>query len=217
MRGAVLVWRAAAPRLWHHLPRLIVVNVLWLVASWPLLTLGAATLTAYAWLRRAVLEVEDERREGASVPEEPYSSLLPLLRRLWWPGSLWTGLNVALLVPLGGLALGAARSGTLAGTAAGILALYVAWFWLALQPFFLDALAEGMPLPRALAEAVQIVLAYPAYSHFSALPPLLLAGLAWWFSSLWATVGVTALLLYWACVATGDPAPRRSRPVRDVL
>lgn len=212
------MWRVATARLWHNLPRLIVVNVLWLVASWPLLTLGATTLTAYAWLRRAVLEVEDERQEGASVPEEPYTSLPRFGRRLWWPGTGWAALNALLLFVLyADVELWKARPGTLTGTLTAVLGVYLAWFWLALQPFFLDALAEGVPLRRALTEAVSIVLAYPAYSHLCALPPLFLAGLGWWFTSLWPVVGVGALLLYWACVATGEPAPRRRPSLRDVL
>ncbi|EYB69231.1 hypothetical protein DEIPH_ctg011orf0226 [Deinococcus phoenicis] len=216
------VWRGAGARLWDNLPRLIVVNVLWLAASWPLLTLGAATLTAYAWLRRAVLEVEDERSEGGpaalAVSEEPYTSLPRFFRRLWWPGTLWAGLNALLLLVLSAnFVLWRADPGTLRGALWGALGSYLAWFWLALQPFVLDALAEGVRLPRALAEAVRIVLAYPLYAHLCALPPLLLAALGWWFTSLWPLVGVSVLLLYWAQVATGDPAPRRPGHLEDVL
>lgn len=227
MRGAVQVWRVAGARLWDALPRLIAVNLLWLVAAWPLLTLGAATLTVYAWLRRAVLEVEDERREsdpaGPPVPEEPLTSLPRFLRRLWWPGTLWAGLNVLVLAGLyAGLMWWTAEAGALGwhglgGALLGVLSAYLLWFWLALQPFLLDALADDVPLPLALAESGRIVLAYPLYAHLCALPPLGLAALGGRFTSLWPLVGVGLLLLYWAHVATGDPAPRRKSRLDDLL
>lgn len=214
MRGAVRVWRVAGVRVWEALPRLIAVNLLWLVAAWPLLTLGAATLTTYAWLRRAVLEVEDERLESGPtdppVPDEPLASLPRFLRRLWWSGTLWAGLNVLVLTGLSaGLTGWRSEPASLGGALLGVLSAYLLWFWLALQPFWLDALAEAVPLPRALAEAASIVLTYPLYAYLCALPPLGLAALGGWFTSLWPLVGVSVLLLYWAHVATGDPAPRR--------
>ncbi|GMA15526.1 hypothetical protein E5F05_03735 (plasmid) [Deinococcus metallilatus] len=222
MWGAVRVWRTAGAHLWDHLPRLIVVNVLWLVAAWPLVTLGAATLTAYAWLRRAVLEVEDERDDLAPgdppVPDEPYTSLPRFFRRLWWPGTLWAALNILLLFVLyANGVVWRVQPDTLSGALRAVLGLLLGWFWLVLQPFFLDALAEGVPLPHALAGAARIVLAYPLYTQLCALPPLLLSALAWRFTSLWALVGVGLLLLYWAHVATGNPLTRRPQQVEDVL
>lgn len=222
VRGAVRVWGGAAARVWDNLPRLIAVNVLWVVAAWPLLTLGAATLGTYAWLRRAVLEIEDERSARAPadppVPEERLQTLPRFLRRLWWPGTLWAGVNLlGLFVLFSHFSLAQARAGTLTGAGLLVLGVYLTWFGLALQPFLLDALSEGMSLPRALSEAVRIVLAYPLYAHLCALPPLALGALGWWFRSLWPLVGVAALLLYWAHVATGEAAPRRRPRAQDLV
>ncbi|WP_051935686.1 hypothetical protein [Deinococcus sp. YIM 77859] len=222
MRGAVQVWRVAGAHLWRELPRLIVVNVLWVVAAWPLFTLGAATLTAYAWLRRAVLEVEEERRahrpEEPPVPQEPLSSLPRFFGRLWWPGTLWAALNALVLVVLyANVALWSAQPGTLRGAVGAVLGVVLGWLWLTLQPFLLDALAEGLPLSRALLEAGRIVLAYPLHTQLCALPPLLLAVLAASFTTLWPVVGVSALLLYWAVVATSQPRPLSAQRFEDVL
>ena len=222
MRGAANVWRGAAARLWAQLPRLIVVSLLWVAFAWPLLTLGAATLTAYAWLRRALLEVEDERRSGEPDaplrPDEPYASLPRFAARLWWPGTLWAALNaLVLLLVLGDLAVWRAGPGTLVGAVAGVWGLCLAWLWLAAQPFVLDALAEGLPLGRALGEAGRILLAYPLYCQLCALPPLLLLAACGWFTSLWPLAGAGLLLGYWAHVATGDPAPRRQSRIEEVL
>lgn len=216
------VSRHAAAALWHALPRLMLVSVVWAAVAWPLVTLGAVTLAAYAWLRRALLEVADERREGDAggpvIPDEPFASLPRFLLRLWWPGTLWAGLNAGLLAAVwADLTLWRTQPGALGGALAGVGGVLLGWLWLALQPYLLDALAEGLPLPRAVGEAARILLAYPLYSQLCAVPPLLLAATCWWFSSLWPLAGAGLLLGYWAHVATGDPRPRRTGRVKEVL
>lgn len=216
IRGAWTVWGQAARFVWAELPRLIALNLLWVALVWPLLPLGAATLTASAWLRRAVLEVAalDAVRAPDQPPPspEPYRTLSALLRRLWWPGTLWGMVNAAALgLTLSHLAWAQAHPTGLGAAVQGALLLYLGWFWLAAQPFWLDALAEEVPPLRALGEAARIVLAYPVYAHLCALPPLLLAGLSLHFRTLWLLVGVGALLLFWACVATGTPRLTRAR------
>ncbi len=215
MRAALTVWGRAGRRLWVNLPRLIAANVLWLLLAWPLVTLGAATLALYAWLRRAVLEYEETRLER-SLPEESPLSLLRDLRRQWWPGTLWLGANLAVaVILLSNVALWRLRLGPLGALWVELLAGYLAWLWLAVQPYLLDALAEGRPFGAALSEAGRIVAAFPVYAHLCALPPLLLALLGAWLRTLWPVVGVGALLLYWAQVATFDPRARP--PVRDLF
>ena len=209
MHAALTLWGRAGRRLWANLPRLIAANLLWLLLAWPLVTLGAATLALYAWLRRAVLEYEEARAEHRKAQESPLG-LLRDLRRLWWPGTLWLGANVAVAaVLLSNALVWRAKLGPLGGLWVELLTGYLAWLWLAGQPYLLDALAEGRPLGASLAEAARLVAAFPLYAHLCALPPLLLALLGWWFKTLWPAVGASALLLYWAQVATFDP---RARP-----
>lgn len=210
-----MVWGQAGRQLWINLPRLIAANLLWLLLAWPLVTLGAATLALYAWLRRAVLEYEETRPEHRQAQESPLR-LLRDARRLWWPGTLWLGANLAVgAVLLSNVLMWRVRLEPLGALWVELLAGYLAWLWLALQPYLLDALAENLPFAAALAGALRIVAAFPMYAHVCALPPLLLALLGWWFRTLWPVVGVSVLLLYWAQVATFDPRQRPS--ARDLL
>ncbi|WP_027481871.1 hypothetical protein [Deinococcus pimensis] len=221
MRAVWTVWGSAGRRVWGNLPRLIVTNLLWLVLAWPLLTLGAATLGTYAFLRRNVLEHDVRRSEelgtGVPVHDDPYARLLVDARRALLPGTLWGVTSVAFvaLVTLGAR-FWAARAGGVPGDALVVLALYLGWLWLAAQPFVLDALAEGRSLRAAWSEAALIVASYPLYAHLCALPPLLLGVLAWLLETLWPLVGTSVLLVYWAHVATGDPNRKVSR-VHEVL
>ena len=181
---ALRAWRVLFPQLFRELPRLVLANLLWLVGAWPLLTLGAATLVAFAWLRQPAAS-------GRNVGS--------LARRLWWPGTVW-GFAWALfaLLWLSNLLYWPRLLPPFGQAVALVLLLLVGWLWLALQPCWLAALADGLPSLAALKHAGRRLLAAPAYALTGALPVLLLALLASVFKTFWALAGVGLLLAYWA-------------------
>ncbi|MBB6099066.1 putative membrane protein YesL [Deinobacterium chartae] len=188
-RPLLAPWRDAAGWTFSHLTRVIGVNLLWLLASWPLLTLGPATLAAYAWLRRARLEPE---------VAEPYTRLRDDFCRLFWRGLGWALASATLLYVLYANALFWPRLlPPLAGAVVAVAALYLAVLYLAVQPYLLEALVT---LPRAMAApraAIARLVARPLAAHLHLLFALPLALLVWRFPTLLALGAVGLLLVFW--------------------
>ncbi len=184
MLFALRAWRALIPELFRRLPQLMLANVLWLVCVWPLVTLGAATLTAFAWLR---------------APAASRRDVGPLARRLWWPGTVW-GLwwLLALFVWVSNVLYWPRVLPPFGQALALVLLLLAALLWLAVQPYWLAAMAGGAPAARAFALGAGRVMRAPGYALLGALPVLALALLATVFKTLWAVAGVCLLLAYWA-------------------
>ena len=216
MRAAVRVLGLTLARAWPNLPRLIVTNVGWLVLSWPLVTLGCTTLALYSWLRRAIVVRE---QFGSHVqPEEPLVSVLADVREHWQRGVVWMVLNVVFaFVLFANVVFWRSRMAPLGEAVLMVGAAYVVWFVLALQPYWLDGMASGRGVLRALRASVRSVAMHPLFAHACAVPPLVLVVAGFVVQSFWPLVGVSVLLLYWGHVAAAEPRTRRRVRVEELL
>lgn len=215
MRDGWKAWINALGLIWRNLLQLMILNVLWVLISAPVVTLGPATLAAYWWGARVL---RDEREPSS------YPLFFKAFARLFVKGLVWS-LGWAAVLYLAYISL---MVWPQVLPPVGVAIAQFAWgygllYLLMMQPYLLEALAvDEEPWAPALKRASWQVLANPVYSHMHLLIPVLGLVIALNFSTPIIIVLAAALLLFMAVVADatpwkhGQPPPNKGR-IEDVL
>ncbi len=215
MRAAWDAWRRAGALVWEQLVRLIVINLLWLVSAWLIITVGPATLAAYAWIARAVRDSEQPM---------DYLDFFRIFRRLLGRGLLWSlGLAAFLFLAYTNLTVWGSMLPPLGGFAVRLVWVYALIFLGAMQPFLMEFLAvEELSWGESLRKSAWQVLANPIYSHLQLVIPIAGLAVATQFLTIFPVVMISLILTFLAVAATGAPwkhgqPPPTQRNIEDVL
>lgn len=141
--------RSAARLFWDELPAFVVVSVCWVVASLPLVTIGPATVGAYA----ATHEIRSAR--AADIVLDPCATTRKVIARTrdqFVPAVLLTGVPLAFVGVGGAYAVEYVTTGAVAVAVVSAVALLAGLqLVLALIPTFI-ALATDSDVPTAIRE-----------------------------------------------------------------
>ncbi|MFC4454201.1 DUF624 domain-containing protein [Deinococcus sonorensis] len=151
---------------WHHLLTLVWLNLIWLVLAWTVVLAGPATLAVYALIATTMRQDRD--------PD--LRRFLPLLRQNVVPGVLWL-LTTALVafVLYSNVVYWQRVLGPFGKTVLTLVAAYLAWLYVALQPYLLEALSvERLPYLRAWRAALLNLGRHPVSAHLYVLVPVVL-------------------------------------------
>jgi uncharacterized membrane protein YesL len=218
MRTAWGAWKRAFSLIWEHVVRLIVLNLLWLVTSLPLITVGPATLACYWWIATGIREDRPGQRDMG------YGAFFKAFVRLFWRGLVWSLLWVVLLaLAYTNLTVWPRLVPPFPAALIQVLWLYALMFFMAMQPYLLEDLAmEERPWGEALKRSVWHVMANPIYSHVQLIWPAVAAVIGSKTHTVFPIILIALLLLLYAVVADerlfrhGEPPPM-ARRMEDVL
>lgn len=165
--GGLLTWRNLLALLW--------LNLIWVALAWTLVLAGPATLASYALIAGTMREDRDlDLRQ-----------FLPLLRRNLLPGIFWalTAAVFAFLV-YSNVTFWRRVLGPFGDTVVALLAAYLSWLFVALQPYLLEALSvDRLPHFRAWRAAFLGLVQHPLNGHLFVLIPLLVLVLSVFFQT----------------------------------
>ncbi|UQN08930.1 DUF624 domain-containing protein [Deinococcus sp. QL22] len=197
--GGLLTWRYLLPLVW--------LNLIWLALSWTLVLAGPATLASYALIATTMRE-----------DREPDLRLFPsLLRHNLLPGLLWC-LTVAVFAFLmySNLVFWRRLLGNFGDALVSLLALYLSWLFVALQPYLLEALSvQRLSYRRAWQAALLGLVRTPVSAHLYVLIPLLVVLLAFFFRTFGLVILVSIALTFAAVQVrpiTEQPEPAEPEP-----
>ncbi len=215
MRAAWKAWKQAGKMVWANVLRLIILNLIWFVIGFPIVTIGPATLAAYWWIATSV-------RDGQG--NEPYTRFFQAMRRFAVKGLVWLAGWVVVI----GLAAMGLKVWPQLLPPMGVAMVQIAWtyailYLVAMQPYLLEYLTvEEKPWVPALKASAWQVLANPIYSHAHVAIAGVALGLAAQFSTVASIALVAVLLGFWTVAAAevpwkhGRPRPIERR-IEDVL
>ena len=187
---------------WRHLLTLVWLNLIWLVLSWTVVLAGPATLASYALIATTMREdLDPDLRQFPG-----------LLRRNLAPGVLWL-LTVALFAFLmySNLVFWQRVSGRFGDAVVSLLALYLSWLFVAVQPYLLEALAvQRHRYGRAWQVALLGLARAPVSAHLYVLVPLFVVLLGFFFRT-FALVILVSIALTFAAVQV-KPITERPEP-----
>ena len=151
---------------WRHLSTLVALNLIWIVLAWTVILAGPATLAAYAMI--ATMR-EDRPADLRRYPALLVQNLLP--------GVLWllSGAVFAFLV-YSNLLYWRRVLEPFGDAVVSLLAVYLTWLFVALQPYLLEALSvERRPFLRAWRPAFLGLARSPVSAHLYVLIPVVLS------------------------------------------
>lgn len=191
-------WQRAGLLAWANLTRLVGLNLIWVLVSWPLVTLGPATLAAYWWASGAV-------RDGGE--KAGYGLFLLGVRRFFWRGLAWAlGWAVLLGLAYANFIVGPRLLPPFVALVAGLGWVTGLVLLAAAQPYLLEALVvEERSWPESLGRAGLELLANPLYSLGQLLVPAAALALGLRFSALPLLVLGSVILLFSSVAADGAP------------
>jgi hypothetical protein len=200
VRDGFYSWYVAMRGIWENLLAVAFLNLMWLAASLPIITIGPATLAAYWYAARVLRDNDFEPNPGLYF--RVVWQLLP--RGLAW-GAIWLAV---LFIAYSNLVLWPQVLPPVGAFAVRGLVIYLVYLWAAAQPSLMEGLAvEGLGLRQALAKAGFEVLANPAFTHVQPLLLFFAAYIGAQFQSFIFLV-LIAIILYFAAVAA-DLMPRK--------
>ncbi|HYF91088.1 MAG TPA: YesL family protein [Symbiobacteriaceae bacterium] len=214
MKAGLAAWKRSFGVAWSNLPGVIMLNVLWLVCSLPVITVGPATLASYWWAAH-VLRDEKEERMG---------SFFVALKRYFWRGLLWSVAWAAvLLLAYTNTALYGQWLPPLAGAVVRMAWVYAVIFLVAMQPYLFELLVmEEHRFFEAVKRSAWQVAANPVYSHMQVVVVGLAGFVAWRTTTMVCVLVVALVMVWWAVAACEVPwrygeRRRVERDLRDVL
>lgn len=194
---------------WRHLTTLVWLNLIWIVLAWTLVLTGPATLAAYALI--ATMR-EDRAADLRRFPA--------LLRQNLLPGMLWllTCTVFAFLI-YSNLLYWRRVLGAFGDAVISLLAVYLTWLFVALQPYLLEALSvEHRPFLQAWRPAFLGLARSPFSAHLYVLIPVVL-GVMGYFTRTFGLVILVSLALVFAATQVQPlveqdepPEPSGDRP-----
>ncbi|HWI61579.1 MAG TPA: YesL family protein [Symbiobacteriaceae bacterium] len=197
MKAAVSAWKRAFGLAWSNMTGVVMLNVLWMVCSWLVVTVGPATLSAYWWAAHVIRD-EQEQRPVA---------FFHAMKRFFWRGLLWEVCWVVIfLLAYSNLVVYGQWLAPLPAAIVRFLWAYALIFLVAMQPYLLEMLTmEDRPFLDAVKRSAWQVAANPIYSHIHLLVPVIAAFVAWRTTTLAATLLVALALIWWAVAAADLP------------
>lgn len=178
--GGLLVWRHLIPLVW--------LNLIWIALSWTVILAGPATLASYALIARMREDQDPDLRQFPA-----------LLRINLLPGTLWllTALLFAFLM-YSNLVYWLRVLEPFGDSVVSLLAVYLAWLFIALQPYLLEALSvDRLPYGKAWRSALMGLAREPVSAHLYVVIPVLL-GVISFFTRTLALVVLVSLALAFA-------------------
>lgn len=215
MQDLWAMWKRAGNLMWDSVVQVVVLNLMWMISTLPVITVGPATLAAYWWTAR-VLRDETE--------PQGYKNYFQAFRRLFWRGIVWTLLWAALIgIAYANLRMWPRVLPPLAGAIVAVLWYYILIFAAAMQPYLLECLAvEELPWLESLKRSAWQVAANPIYSHLNMPIPVIVIGIGLRFHTLIPVILVALVILFMAVAAADAPQkygepPKLGGRIEDVL
>lgn len=199
MRAAIAAWKRAFGLAWANLVGMMMLNVLWLVSSWLVITVGPATLSAYWWAAHVVRDEKEERP----------ASFFAALKRFFVRGLIWELCwAVVLLLAWSNMVVYGQLMPPFVSAVLRVLWVYLLIFLLSMQPYLLEMLVmEDRRFWDAVKRSAWQVAANPVYSHFHVLI-LVIAGVVAAKTTTLIGILLVALVMVWWAVAAAD-VPQR--------
>lgn len=214
MREAWDAWKKAVSLAWDHLLRLVVLNLLWVLVSVPVITVGPATLAAYWWVATGVRE--DQPR--------PFTDFFKGFLKFMWRGLVWSlGWAVVLGLAFTNLNVWAKFLPPLVFAIVEVAWLYGLIFLAVMQPYLLEDLTvDERPWWASLKRSAWHVMANPIYAHMHLVWPVAAVIIAAKTTTVLPIVLVSLVITFFSVAAAelpwrhGEPPPSRGR-IEDVL
>ncbi|MFC4427284.1 DUF624 domain-containing protein [Deinococcus navajonensis] len=191
--GALLTWR--------HLPTLAWLNLIWIALSWTVLLAGPATLAAYALIAALREDIEPDLRRYPA-----------LLRQNLLPGVLWLLSSATFaFVVYSNLVYWRRLLGPFGDSVVSLLAVYLTWLYVALQPYLLEGLSvERRPFLQAWTPAFLALARSPLSAHLYVVVPAFLLVVSF-FTRTFALVVLVSVALAFAATQV-RPLVERAEP-----
>jgi uncharacterized membrane protein YesL len=201
MREAWNVWKKAVSLMWEHLIRLVVLNLIWVVVSIPLVTVGPATLALYWWVTTGVREDRPGNRDIQ------YTAYFKAFGRLFFKGLVWSVLWVLVLgLAWTNLQVWPRLVPAFVAALIEVVWLYFLLFFVAMQPYLLEHLAvDELRWGESLKRSAWHVLANPLYSHMHLAWPVAVVIIASKTHTVFPLILVALLMLVWSVIAGERP------------
>ena len=198
MREALYSWFRSMQLAWPILLKLAVLNIMVIIGSLLVVSIGPAVLAGY-WYCARVLRDED-------FEAHPFL----FFRALWslaGRGIAWLLLTVAVLfVAYSNLVLWASILPPAGATAVRLLMLYLVYLYFAIQPSLLEGLAvEGLGFRQSLAKAAWETLANPGFVHTQPVIQIFAVFAGYQFTSFALLILVASYLFFQAVAAEVMP------------
>ena len=171
----------------RHLTTLVWLNVIWIVLAWTVILTGPVTLAAYALIARMREDRDPDLRQFPA-----------LLRQFLLPGTLWllTALLFGFLM-YSNLVYWLRVLEPFGDSVVSLLGVYLAWLFIALQPYLLEALCvERLPYRVAWRSALVGLARAPVSAHLYVVIPVLLGVIAFFTRTLGLVVLVSLSLAF---------------------
>ncbi|HYF75613.1 MAG TPA: DUF624 domain-containing protein [Symbiobacteriaceae bacterium] len=197
MRLAIAAWKRAFGLAWANLTGMMMLNVLWFVSSWLVITVGPATLSAYWWAAHVVRDEKEERP----------ASFFAALKRFFVRGLVWElSWVVVLVLAWSNMVVYGQLMPPFISAVLRVLWVYLLIFLLAMQPYLLEMLVmEDRRFWDAVKRSAWQVAANPVYSHVHVLILVIIAVVAAKTTTLIGILLVALLMVWWAVAAADVP------------